>query len=108
MPTKFMKKKAHEEGVDLPEIFGIGVVFTKDDELLKVVEEKLQNNDLKVVLTRKVPVNKVALGELALKTLPNIYHLFIVPNSLVATKRFEEMLYLSRREIENSIDDEDF
>ncbi len=108
MPTKFMKKVAHNEGVDLPEIFGIGVIFTKDDELLKIVEEKLQNNDLKVVLTRKVPVNTEALGELALKTLPNIYHLFITPNSLVATKRFEEMLYLSRKEIENTIDDEDF
>ncbi|RUM55620.1 MAG: glutamate synthase large subunit, partial [Nautilia sp.] len=108
MPTKFMKKVAHENGVDLPEIFGIGVIFTKDDSLLQIVEEKLNNNDLKVVLKRKVPVNTDALGELALKTLPNIYHLFIVPNSLVATKRFEEMLYLSRREIENEITDKDF
>ena len=108
MPDKFMRKTASNNGVDLPEIYGIGVIFTKDDDLLKIVEEKLENNDLKVVLKRSVPVNTEALGELALNTLPNIYHLFITPNSLVATKRFEELLYLSRKEIENSIDDKNF
>ena len=108
MPDKFLRKVASKEGVDLPNLYGIGVIFTKDDTLLNIVEEKLEKNDLKVVLKREVPVNTSALGELALDTLPNIYHLFIVPNSLVATKRFEELLYLSRREIENSIDDKNF
>ena len=108
MPDKFMRKMATKEGIDLPETYGIGVVFTKDDKLLNVVKEKIENNDLKIILTRKVPINRNALGELALNTLPNIYHIFIVPNSLVATKRFEQLLYLSRKEIENSIDDKDF
>jgi glutamate synthase (NADPH/NADH) large chain len=108
MPDKFMRKMAIKEGIDLPETYGIGVIFTKDDKLLNIVKEKIENNDLKIILTRKVPINKNALGELALNTLPNIYHIFIVPNSLVATKRFEQLLYLSRKEIENSIDDKDF
>jgi glutamate synthase (NADPH/NADH) large chain len=108
MPDKFMRKVASKEGVDLPDIYGIGVVFTKDDSLLEIVKEKLENNDLKINLIRKVPVNTNALGELALKTLPNIYHIFITPNSLVATKRFEELLYLTRKEIENNINDRDF
>jgi len=108
MPDKFMRKTASQNGVDLPDIYGVGVVFTKDDTLLEIVKEKLQNNDLKVNLIREVPINTSALGELALKTLPQIYHIFITPNSLVATKRFEELLYLTRKEIENSIDDNDF
>jgi len=108
MPDKFMRKVASKEGVDLPETYGIGVIFTKDNDLLEIVKEKLNNNDLKVSLIREVPVNTNALGELALNTLPNIYHIFITPNSLVATKRFEELLYLTRKEIENSIDDKDF
>jgi glutamate synthase (NADPH/NADH) large chain len=108
MPIKFMKKIAHKEGMELPDLFGVGVVFTKKDELLEIVKEKLQKNDLKVLLIRKVPTNTKALGELALKTLPNIYHIFIAPNSIVATKRFEQLLYLSRKDIENEINDKDF
>ena len=48
-PDKFLRKVASKEGIDLPDIYGIGVIFTKDDSLLKVVEEKLENNDLKEV-----------------------------------------------------------
>ncbi|NPA55013.1 MAG: glutamate synthase large subunit, partial [Epsilonproteobacteria bacterium] len=108
MPDKFMRKVAHKEGVDLPDIYAIGVIFTKDDYTLDIIKEKLQHNDLKVLLIREVPVNTAALGELALNTLPHIYHIFIVPNSLAATKRFEELLYLTRKDIEHSIYDEDF
>jgi len=108
MPKEFFKKVAENEGVDLPEKFGIGVIFLKNEEHKKVVEEFCKKNDLNPVLWREVPINTEALGEFALKTLPKIYHLFITPNSIIATKRFEELLYLTRKEIENAIDDRDF
>jgi glutamate synthase (NADPH/NADH) large chain len=108
MPDKFFRKVAFENGIDLPEKFGVGVIFLKDEKHKEVVEEFCEKNDLKVVLWREVPVNTNALGELALKTMPKIYHAFIVPNSIIATKRFEELLYLTRKEIENAIDDKDF
>jgi len=108
LPKKFFRKIAEEKGVDLPDLFGIGVVFLKDEEHKNIVDEYCERNDLKVLLWREVPINTEVLGELALKTLPKIYHAFIVPNSIVATKRFEALLYLTRKEIENKITDKDF
>ena len=108
MPEKFFRKTAKENGYDLPEKFGIGVIFLKNENQKATVEEICLKNDLKPLFWRDVPVDTNALGELALKTLPKIYHLFIVPNSIIAVKRFEELLYLTRKEIENFIDDKDF
>ncbi len=108
MPEKFFRKKAKENGIDLPEKFGIGVIFLKNEEQKKIIEEFCEKNDLRIVLWREVPVETNALGELALKTLPKIYHAFIIPHSIIAIKRFEELLYLTRKEIENFIEDDDF
>lgn len=108
LPKEFFRKIAHAQGVDLPDTFGIGVIFLKNENQKTTIEEFCEKNDLKVALWREVPVNTEALGELALKTLPKIYHAFIVPNSIIAIKRFEELLYLTRKEIENFIEDRDF
>ena len=107
LPKEFFKKVALKNGVDLPDKFGIGVIFLKDEKHKELIKEICEKNDLKVVLFREVPINTDALGEFALKTLPKIYHAFIVPNSIIATKRFEELLYLTRKEIENRVDDKE-
>jgi len=108
LPKDFFRKVAKEEGIDLPETFGIGVIFATDDSQKSTVEEYCQVNDLKVLLWRDVPVNTDVLGDLALESMPKIYHAFIVPNSIIAIKRFEELLYLTRKEIEHAIDDTNF
>ena len=108
LPQEYFRKIANENGIDLPQLFGIGVIFLQDEKHKEIIEEYCENNDLKVVLWREVPINTEALGELALKTLPKIYHAFITPNSIIATKRFEALLYLTRKEIENAIDDKNF
>ncbi len=108
LPKDFFRKTAHKHGVDLPDTFGVGVIFLKNENQKTIVEEFCEKNDLKVALWREVPVNTEALGEFALNTLPKIYHAFIVPHSIIAIKRFEELLYLTRKEIENFIEDRDF
>jgi len=108
MPKEFFKKVAKDKGVDLPENFAVGVIFASKKSQKEIVEEFCAKNDLKVALWRKVPINKEVLGELALKSLPKIYHAFIVPNSIIAIKRFEELLYLTRKEIENAVEDTNF
>ncbi len=108
MPKKFFKKTAKENGYDLPEQFGIGAIFLKNEDNKKIVEEYCIKNDLKPLFWRKVPVNTKALGEFAFNIMPEIYHLFIIPNSIIAVKRFEELLYLTRKEIENVIEDRNF
>ncbi|MBU1658789.1 glutamate synthase large subunit [bacterium] len=103
MPTEFLRKEALNNGVELPKQFAVATVFTKDITHLDVVEKFCKKNDLKVVLRRNVPVNTKALGEQALASLPSIVQLFITPNSIMATNRFDALLYLSRKESEHKL-----
>lgn len=98
LPEEFLRKEASKSGIELPAQFAIASIFTKDIKNLSIVEEVCTNNDLKVVLRRDVPIDINALGEQALATLPNIVQLYITPNSIMATNRFEALLYLSQRE----------
>ncbi|MBL0709070.1 MAG: glutamate synthase large subunit [Sulfurimonas sp.] len=109
MPKGFLRDEASKSGVELPKQFAVASVFTKDKEHLKTLEEICANNDLKVVLTRKVPINTDALGVQAMESLPNIIQVFITPHSIMATNRFDALLYLSRKETEHKlIEDRDF
>ena len=109
MPTEFIRTVTLEQGVELPEMFAVAALFTKDDAHLDTLERFCTDNDLRVVLRRRVPVDTEALGVQALESLPMIYHLMIVPNSIMATQRFEALLYLSRKECEHAlIGDPDF
>ncbi len=100
MPTKFMQKVAKESGVELPKQFAVGMLFLEDKAQQKAITEICEANDLKVLLYRKVPVNKAALGKQALESLPHIYQIFITPRTIIATKRFQAQLYMTRRELE--------
>jgi glutamate synthase (NADPH/NADH) large chain len=103
IPEEFIRREAEANGVELSSQFAVASVFTKDLKHLDIIEEICANNDLKVVLRRTVPVNKNALGEQALASLPHIIQLFIVPNSIMATNRFDALLYLSRKEAEHKL-----
>jgi len=109
MPKKFMAKVAQEADIELPEQYAVGMIFTKDKKHLNVIESMCEKNDLKVIWNRLVPVDTEALGEQALESLPFMYQVFIKANSLISTKRFDALLYLTRKETEHAlIDDADF
>ncbi|MEN8717470.1 MAG: glutamate synthase large subunit [Sulfurovum sp.] len=109
MPDYFMRKQATENGVDLPEQYAVAMIFTKDLENIDVFKQLCENNDLKVLMTREVPLDTDALGQQALDTLPNIIQVFVSPNTLMSSKRFDALLYLTRKECEHKlIDDKDF
>ena len=109
MPRKFMQKVAKAAGHDLPEQYAVAMVFSTDDSQLETFAAMCEKNDLKVLFTRDVPVNTDALGEQALQTLPRITQIFVAPASLMATRRFEALIYLTRRETENALKEaEDF
>jgi glutamate synthase (NADPH) large chain len=109
LPREFMRAAAAEEGVELPKMYAVAVIFTQDPSQLSILKRVCANNDLKVVLERVVPIDTNALGEQALSTLPSIYHIFITPDSLMASQRFDALLYLSRKEIEHElVEDADF
>ncbi|HEX5623176.1 MAG TPA: glutamate synthase large subunit [Sulfuricurvum sp.] len=109
MPHEFMRSAAAEKDVELPEMYAVAVVFTRNAAQLEALERMCAANDLKVVLDRIVPVDTNALGEQALQSLPEIHHIFITPNSLMASQRFDALLYLSRKETEHMfVADQDF
>ncbi len=109
MPDKFMRKIANEKGIDLPTIYAVAMIFTKDLQDIEVFKEQCEENDLKILLTREVPVDTDALGEQALQTLPRIIQIFVSANALMSSKRFDAMLYLTRKECEHKlVDKKDF
>ena len=109
MPTTFFRKVLKAESIELPNIFAVASVFTKDMNQIDELEKVCESNDLKVFYKREVPVDKNALGEQALLTLPTIMHIFITPNSIMASERFEALLYLSRKETEHKfVGNDDF
>ncbi|MCX6076985.1 MAG: glutamate synthase large subunit, partial [Campylobacterales bacterium] len=101
MPEEFIRNEASKSGVELPKQFAVASVFTKDRNHLQTIEKICVNNDLKIVFIRNVPVDTNALGDQALASLPNIVQLVITPNSIMATNRFDALLYLSRKECEH-------
>ena len=103
MPDKFMRKIASEEGHDLPDSYAVAMIFTKDLGDIDTFKSFCEKNDLKVVLTRKVPVDKEALGKQALETLPHIMQVIVTGNSLMSSKRFDAMLFLTRKECEHAL-----
>jgi glutamate synthase (NADPH/NADH) large chain len=108
-PDRFMRKVAAADGVDLPREYAVGNLFLTDKRQEDTIREFCEQNDLKVALFREVPVGKIALGKQALKSLPLIVQVFIVPSSPIASRRFDPLLYLTRKELERRfIDDENF
>ena len=109
IPRKFFAKVALQDGITLPEQYAVAMIFSKNPSDFDVIKEICQNNDLRVIYQREVPVNTDALGEQALESLPTIKQVFVTPNAIIGAKRFDALVYLSRKEIEAKIcDDRDF
>ncbi|MBX2840302.1 MAG: glutamate synthase large subunit, partial [Flammeovirgaceae bacterium] len=109
MPDRFMNRIAEMNGFDLPDKFAVAMLFITSEKHKEIFTEACERNDLKVLFYRKVPVNTNVLGEQALNALPHIVQAFVIPNSLMATKRFDPLLYLTRKEVEHQLrDDKDF
>ena len=109
LPKSFFEKVVGKEGIDLPESYAVAMVFSRHDSDFDIIHKVCENNDLKVLHTRTVPVDTSALGEQALASLPTIKQVFVTPNGPVAANRFEALVYLSRKEIESALkEDKDF
>jgi glutamate synthase (NADPH/NADH) large chain len=103
IPRSFFAKIALADDVELPNSYAVAMVFSDREEHFEVLESICINNDLKILYSRDVPVDTNALGEQALASLPMIKQFFIAPQGPVANKRFEALIYLSRKEIEKEL-----
>ncbi|NOR54876.1 MAG: glutamate synthase large subunit, partial [Sulfurovum sp.] len=106
IPKSFFAKVASAEGIELPETYAVAMVFSNNESDFDVINKVCENNDLKILYTRTVPVDTSALGEQALASLPTMKQVFVAPQGAVAVNRFEALIYLSRKEIEAELMDD--
>jgi glutamate synthase (ferredoxin) len=105
LPKPFFRAKAAEQGIELPEIFGVGFAFlpASDVKTAQVaIEAAADIERLRVLGWRRVPSNTDSLGRRALETMPEIWQFFVEPfHPSRATARFEWRLALLRKHAES-------
>ncbi len=100
IPRDFFKDYIEKNNLEVSDInnLAIGAVFLYKDKREKI-EEYIKTTNIKLVGWRKVPVNTDAVGDAALRVMPEIYHL-LLDTSQLKPELVEIELYLLRRLIE--------
>src|SRR6202140_182516 len=105
IPDAFFRARAQEQGIALPESFGLGFAFFPSGsaaDARSAVEAAADVERLRVLGWRRVPVNTNSLGRLALETMPEIWQFFVEPfHSARGSARFEWRLSLLRKRAES-------
>src|SRR5579864_4470042 len=105
LPHEFFRARAQEQGIDLPEVFGLGFAFFPAAiaaEARSAVEAAAETERLRILGWRRVPTNTNSLGNRALETMPEIWQFFVAPfHKSRAVARFEWRLALLRKRAES-------
>src|SRR5947207_118095 len=105
LPQTFFRVRAQEQGIELPEMFGVGFAFLPSsvfEEARAAVEVAADTERLRVIGWRRVPVNTNCLGRRALETMPEIWQFFVEPfHPARGAERFEWRLALLRKRAES-------
>ncbi|MCR5418595.1 MAG: glutamate synthase large subunit [Lachnospiraceae bacterium] len=110
IPHDFFVKTLNQQGVTLPgqRQYGVGMFFFPQDDLelrqsRSMFEIILRKAGLKLLAWRKVASDPDVLGSRARECMPRIYQVFIErPASAKEDLDFDRMLYIVRREFEQS------
>ncbi len=111
LPKAFFRKTARALGIELPDEFGVGMVFLQRGQeavAADAIRTAVAKFDLSFVGWRKVPTDASILGPRSLESLPVVRQCFIVPrgnSSPVApsgldSSNFELQLFRLRQELE--------
>src|SRR5579863_3443834 len=105
LPKNFFKAKAAEQGIELPEQFGLGFAFFPSEAVAdakSAIEAAADQERLRILGWRRVPVNPNCLGRRALETMPECWQFFIAPfHAARPAERFEWRLALLRKKAES-------
>ncbi|MDR0834047.1 MAG: glutamate synthase large subunit [Candidatus Symbiothrix sp.] len=98
------------QGIPVPERgkYGMGTIFLPKDEkqatsCLDILQYSLEQEGLKTLAIRDVPVNNGILGEISLANEPQIKQIFVVSEERLETDALERKLYVFRKKLENNI-----
>jgi len=107
LPEQFFRNRAKEQGIDLPEIFGLGFAFFPEAasaEARAAVDAAADTERLRILGWRRVPTNTNSLGRRALETMPEIWQFFVAPfHTSRGVARFEWRLSLLRKRAESQL-----
>jgi len=111
-PDALMRAVADEQGFKLSANYAVGVVFLSQDSAAadnarNQVNKELTAEGLEVAGWRVVPVDQSACGDEALKSLPQIEHVFVNPADGMDEATFDRHLYIARRRAEKAIQTND-
>ncbi len=107
-PEAFLRQVGQEAGLRVAEKFAAGNVFLNTDAGLAqrardAMAAALQAQGLELAGWRKLPVDKAACGEQALRLLPTIEQLFVNAPDEMAEFDFERKLFFARRTAEREV-----
>ncbi len=110
LPRRLFLRELRRMGgrLDREHDLGVGVVFfPREPErrrlCQKVVEGTLIRRGIWILGWRETPVDPTALGDTALRTMPDIQHCLVARPAGAADDEFERSLYLARKEIEQQV-----
>jgi glutamate synthase (NADPH/NADH) large chain len=92
--------------------YAVGSIFLPRDDaearegLKALVEEQLAEEGLDVFHWRTVPTTNEPLGETAVESEPRVVQAFVEPTGDVSDDEFSKRLYVGRRVVENTVEDE--
>ena len=105
LPRDFFKARAAEQRIDLPEQFGLGFAFFPSESVVAAkaaIEAAADQERLRILGWRCVPVNPNCLGRRALETMPESWQFFVAPfHAARPAERFEWRLSLLRKKAES-------
>jgi len=108
IPHSFFVNIAREKTIDIPEFkeYGVGMFFFPKDPVKKkfcqtIIRKYVYMYDMKVFMTREVPVDNTMIGSMALATEPDMEQWFVKQNNLVDLPDLENHLFFLRSSILN-------
>ncbi|MBS1849534.1 MAG: glutamate synthase subunit alpha, partial [Acidobacteria bacterium] len=102
IPDAFLRQRAKQQGIDLPQVFGLGMAFLpkgQEAEARAAIEGAAQRTGLRVLGWSVVPTNLKVVGPRAMDTLPTIEQCFVAAEAAVAD--MEAQLFRMRKEAES-------
>ena len=102
LPQQFFRDRALEQGVELPEVFGVGLAFLYAPFSLQArsaIHAAAESQELDILAWRRVPVDPRVLGSRARESMPEIWQFFVEAAKPGAD--FERQLALLRKRAES-------
>ena len=107
-PDRFLRTVAADAGIELDDLYGVGMVFLNTDPQLAEVArgrlaEELGREGLIVAGWRVVPVEPEACGDEARRSLPHIEQIFVNAPGGMDEMALERHLFVARRRAELAV-----